>query len=63
MCVYELGHGIYPSAYLSVGACARYGAALGYEECGYEDPGEGRGEWVEAEERNRTCWAILILDR
>jgi hypothetical protein len=30
--VYELGHAIYPSAYLSVGACGRYATALGVNE-------------------------------
>lgn len=27
--LYEMGHGIYPAAYLSIGACARYAYALG----------------------------------
>lgn len=27
--LYELGHGIYPAAFLSIGACARYAHALG----------------------------------
>lgn len=30
--VYELGHAIYQSAYLSVGACARYATALGVNQ-------------------------------
>lgn len=27
--LYEMGHGIYPAAYLTIGACARYAYALG----------------------------------
>ena len=61
--VYEFGHAIYPAAYLSMGACVRYGIALFIDkslERGYSDPGIGD---VEMEERRRTWWAILILDR
>lgn len=27
--LYEIGHGIYPSAFLSAGSCVRYGHAIG----------------------------------
>ncbi|KAH6608426.1 hypothetical protein Trco_001772 [Trichoderma cornu-damae] len=30
--IYEMGHGIYPSAFLSVSACARYATALGIDK-------------------------------
>ncbi|PLB46055.1 putative fungal-specific transcription factor [Aspergillus steynii IBT 23096] len=60
--LYELGHGIYPAAFLSIGACARYAHALGV--------GVNRTVYttkvltlVEAEERRRLWWAIVILDR
>ncbi|KAH8809427.1 hypothetical protein F5884DRAFT_858927 [Xylogone sp. PMI_703] len=59
--LYEFGHGIYPAAYLSIGACARYG--IGY---GFDDEGAVTNDshnWVEVEERKRTWWAVLILDR
>lgn len=60
--VYELGHAIYPSAYLSVGACARYATALGVNEkinAGITWPLTR----LELEEKRRAWWAILILDR
>jgi len=57
--LYEIGHAIYPSAYLSVGACARYGMALGIDKQLARDA----EDWVEAEEKKRVWWAIVILDR
>jgi uncharacterized membrane protein len=57
--MYEMGHGILPSAFTSIACCARYAKALGIasivpvQDC----------QWMELEERNRTWWAILILDR
>lgn len=60
--LYEIGHAIYPSAFLSIGTCARYGYALGIN-------GNATSQiskpftWVEQEERRRVWWAIVILDR
>jgi hypothetical protein len=60
--IYELGHGIYPSAYMSIGACATYAFALNLEteltECT-----TSQFTWVEQEERRRVWWAIVILER
>lgn len=61
--LYEVGHAIYPAAYTSVGACARYGLALGINEhatLGMNDPAIA---FLEQEEKRRAWWAILILDR
>jgi Fungal specific transcription factor domain len=62
LALYELGHAIYPAAFLTIGACARYAHALGINV--------SRGlnsrrvlTLVEAEERRRVWWAIIILDR
>jgi hypothetical protein len=56
--LYEFGHGIYPAAYLSIGACARWGMMYEFDEM------EGRGQgWMDTEERKRAWWAVLILDR
>lgn len=62
LALYELGHAIYPAAFLSVGACARYAHALGISCSG---PLQTRRvlTLVEVEERRRTWWAIVILDR
>lgn len=62
--LYELGHAIFPAAYLSIGYCMRYGNALGVNtaidggthSCTITDR-------VELEERRRGWWALLILDR
>ena len=62
LCVYEIGHAIYPSAYVSIGACAKYGAALGLSK--HNPSGlEQTSNWIEAEERTRAWWAVVILDR
>lgn len=56
--LYEFAHGIYPAAFLSVGACARLGVAFGFDRM------EGQEHnWIEVEERKRIWWAIFILDR
>jgi len=60
--LYELGHAIYPAAFLSIGACARYAHALGIN--GSRTLNTKRVlTLVEVEERRRTWWAIVILDR
>jgi hypothetical protein len=60
--LYEFGHAIYPSAYFSIGACARYGVALGIDRAA-SLLAEKSSLWVEIEEKRRVWWAILILDR
>jgi hypothetical protein len=60
--LYELGHAIYPAAYMSIGACARYGISLGID--GRDTPQTNTsGDWTDMEERKRAWWAVLILDR
>lgn len=60
--IYELGHGIYPSANLTIGACATCGIALDLERemTAYTT---SQFTWVEQEERRRVWWAIIILER
>ncbi|KAL2816188.1 fungal-specific transcription factor domain-containing protein [Aspergillus cavernicola] len=64
--LYELGHGIYPAAYLSIGNCTRYAYTLGINGT---NPSQGNTHapkvlsLVEVEERRRVWWAIIILDR
>ncbi|KAL4997081.1 hypothetical protein BDV10DRAFT_98895 [Aspergillus recurvatus] len=60
--VYEIGHAIYPAAHLSIGACVNYATSLGL---GWTTPSwlERRLSWIEAEERRRVWWAIVILER
>lgn len=63
--IYEIGQAIYPAAYLTVGACARYGYVLGIDKLGRDLMGSGFGplSWIEIEERRRVWWALLLLDR
>lgn len=60
--LYELGHGIYPAAFLSIGTCARYAHALGIN-VSHAVPSRRVLTLVEVEERRRIWWAIVILDR
>jgi hypothetical protein len=62
--LYELSHALYPSAYLSIASCARYGVAFGINGKGPSQPKFSLNwNWDEAEERRRSWWAVLILDR
>ena len=60
--LYELGHAIYPQAYLSIGSCARFAIAFGFDEKGIRKSNLVY-DWIESEERKRAWWAVLILDR
>lgn len=60
--VYELGHAIFPAAYLMIGHCIRYGIALGVNKS-VEDVAEGTRNTLESEEKRRTWWASLLIDR
>lgn len=62
--MYELAQAIYPGAWMTAGASVRYGQLLGIDE----HPGgpvllDRPQSWIEVEERKRTWWAVLILDR
>jgi hypothetical protein len=63
--LYELGQAIYPAAYLTVGACARHGLALGVNNSvSVSGAGEnGPLSWNDVEDRRRVWWAILLFDR
>lgn len=59
--LYEFSHGIYPSAYFTLGTCARYLAALGISRPSL--PSEEPIDWVDAETRRRLWWAIYTMER
>lgn len=61
--LYELGHGIYPAAIVSVAHCARVGTLLRVDKALANDQLSQGIPWVELEERRRLWWAILMLDR
>lgn len=60
--LYEINHAIYPSAFLSVGACTRYGQAMGF---GGSNTFKLRLPYnrSELEESRRLWWAVVLLDR
>ncbi|KAH0525930.1 hypothetical protein TsFJ059_009328 [Trichoderma semiorbis] len=60
--LYEINHAIYPSAFLSVGACTRYGQAMGF---GGPNTLKLRPPYnrSELEESRRLWWAVVLLDR
>lgn len=60
--LFEFGHALYPSAVVSIEACARYGRNLDINwdaACCSKPP----FSWVELEEQNRVWWAVVMLDR
>lgn len=60
--LYEMGQGIYPSAFFSVAGCARYAIALGLDKS-IQVPEISGVCWNELEERRRVWWSILTMDR
>ncbi|KAL7814394.1 hypothetical protein V8C26DRAFT_403675 [Trichoderma gracile] len=60
--LYEVGHAIYPAAFMSVAACVRYAHALGIQPGGMQRL-KLPLTWVEEEERKRIWWAAFVLDR
>jgi hypothetical protein len=62
--VYEIGHAIYPAAYLSISHIARLGIMMGlhcktYAAKLFKEP----VTWTYREEERRAWWAVVILDR
>uniref|UniRef100_L2G8K8 Fungal specific transcription factor n=1 Tax=Colletotrichum fructicola (strain Nara gc5) TaxID=1213859 RepID=L2G8K8_COLFN len=61
---FEYAHGIYPAAWITTGSCVRYADFLGLPT--FQEGNlllSSPTTWTELEERKRTWWAILILDR
>ncbi|KAL6815024.1 hypothetical protein J3E69DRAFT_346604 [Trichoderma sp. SZMC 28015] len=60
--LYEMGQAVYPAAYWTVGTCARYGIALGLDQL-MTNNNDLDGPWMEVEEKRRSWWGVLALDR
>ncbi|RFU78611.1 hypothetical protein TARUN_3581 [Trichoderma arundinaceum] len=60
--LYEIGHAIYPAAFMSIAACVRYAHALGIQPGGLQRL-KLPLSWVEEEERKRVWWSAFLLDR
>jgi len=64
--VYEMGHGIYPAAYLTVGRAARLGTLAGlmyHDRQGMSQVFKTADTWTQREEERRAGWAIFMLDQ
>jgi hypothetical protein len=61
--IFEMGHGIYPAASISIGACARAARALGLHKKRTENPLLDDTARIRAEERRRIWWEIVNVDR
>lgn len=66
--VYEIGDAIFPAAYLTIGALARYGMAMGMDKINQDVLGKDcdaaiGASWADIEEMRRVWWGALILDR
>lgn len=57
---YELGHGIYPAAYVSVAHCARKAISIGLHK---KEVPQFLQPWPEWEEEIRVWWFVVMLDR
>ncbi|OQU99119.1 Fungal specific transcription factor domain-containing protein isoform 3 [Cladophialophora immunda] len=58
MASYEIGHGLESAAYLSIGSCARLAILLGLER-----KFDGGANSTLMEEKSRTWWGIVIVER
>lgn len=61
--VYEMGHGIFPAAYVSIGCCVTQAMALGIHNREAPQILEQPRTWVDWEERQRVWWFVVILER
>lgn len=61
--VYEMGHGIFPAAYVSTGCCVTQAMALGIHNREAPQILEQPRTWIDWEERQRIWWFIVILER
>lgn len=59
--LYEFGHGIYPAAYLTLGAYCQYLLALRINSANLDQL--DTQDWFLAEQRRRLWWAGIVLDR
>ncbi|RDW56777.1 hypothetical protein BP6252_13961 [Coleophoma cylindrospora] len=61
---YEMGHGLYPAATASIGACGKMARFIGlHSDSTYQNPDEETAWKILAEEKRRTLWALHNLDR
>lgn len=64
LAAYEIGHSVYPAAYLSICHCVSLGHFMGFHDR-KEAPQllPQCNTWTEQEERRRIWWAVIVLER
>jgi hypothetical protein len=60
--LYEMGHGLHTAAYVSIAACARMAHTLGFHRKPWKNLSV-ETEQISLEEKKRTWWEIVNLDR
>lgn len=61
---YEIGHAIFPAAYLTTGQSTRLGHLMGlHDRQAFPQILKRSGAWAEVEEIKRTWWSCMLLDR
>ncbi|THY21659.1 hypothetical protein D6D01_06542, partial [Aureobasidium pullulans] len=61
--LYEMNHGAFDESYISLGICARAGIVLGLNQLQEREHASQDSLYVMSEEKRRTWWAIIILER
>lgn len=61
--LFEIGHGLYPAASISIGACARTARALGLHKKQFVSSVADDSSRQRAEEEKRVWWEIVNSDR
>jgi hypothetical protein len=61
--IFEIGHGLYPAASISIGACARTARAFGLNKKRFGNSFSDYSARQRAEEEKRVWWEIVNLDR
>ena len=62
LALYEMGHAIHPATFMTIDICHRYGNALGLNLSLNSNATETLDD-IESEEKRRSWWAALFLDR
>ncbi|EED15569.1 conserved hypothetical protein [Talaromyces stipitatus ATCC 10500] len=63
ICVYEIGHGLHPAAFVQVARVARLAMLMGLANRDKKQLFEMPDTWTAREEERRIWWAIMLLDR
>lgn len=63
LCVYEIGHGLHPAAFIQVSRVARLAMLMGLANRDKKQLFATPDTWTAREEERRTWWVIMLLDR